>query len=254
MQDTFGSKVLPIKAIKSGTLSAVVLTLGCASNERVPSETVSSVRSLIPEQRLVVEAFFGGSFPSGFETVIAPDRNAFADLTESRWGFRAEPCWMVATGTGSIFAMIDPQAWTTEACEHDPSDAEHIRRLITHELVHVYHGQHNADPEFNDLAPLGWFVEGLAVYASGQFDDPRQAQAAHAEWPDSLENAWAGPSRYAVCGAIVAWIDEQHGRATLVDLLSAQSTAEALASLAIDERDLLDEARNRARSRTTDPL
>ena len=40
--------------------------------------------------------------------------------------------------------------------------------LITHELVHTYHGQHNPTRDFTGMDDLGWFVEGLATYASGQ--------------------------------------------------------------------------------------
>lgn len=47
------------------------------------------------------------------------------------------------------------------------------QQLITHELVHVYHGQLNASPDFSNVEGIDWFVEGLATYASGQCDSLR---------------------------------------------------------------------------------
>lgn len=230
-------------SLRTTVLACALGLQGCTVVQTHPDPPgTSSVASLIPAQQARVASFFGAPFPRDFETVVLPDRTAFADFTESRWGFRAEPCWMVAAGTGSVFAIIAPEAWATEACEHDAADAEHVRRLVAHELVHVYHGQHNADPEFDTMAPLGWFVEGLAVYASGQFDAERRAQAARTArdgWSEHLERAWSGEARYAVCGAIAAWIDETRGRETLVTLLGARSTHEALDMLGSDEDTLL---------------
>ena len=41
------------------------------------------------------------------------------------------------------------------------------------EMTHVFHGHYNASPDFSDTDRIDWFVEGLAVYASGQCDAAR---------------------------------------------------------------------------------
>lgn len=222
------------------SLAAALAGAACSSTPHLLPDR--DAKCLIPEERARVEAFFGSPYPHAFETQVLPDRASFVAFTESRWGFRAEECWMVAAGTGSVLVMIDPEAWATEACEHDATDATHVRRLVAHELVHVYHGQHNPDPEFASPDQPAWLVEGLAVYASGQFDAQRRAQAeaaARAAWPARLEDAWSGDARYAVAGAIAAWIDSTHGRPMLSTLLHTRSTPEALALLGIDETQLL---------------
>ena len=45
--------------------------------------------------------------------------------------------------------------------------------MITHELIHVYHGQLNVSPDFSNTEGIDWFIEGLATYASGQCDSMR---------------------------------------------------------------------------------
>ena len=45
-----------------------------------------------------------------------------------------------------------------------------VQALIAHELVHVYHGQRSPRPDFHGMDDVGWFVEGLAVLASGQLE------------------------------------------------------------------------------------
>jgi hypothetical protein len=225
---------------------ALLCALGAACSSTPPAAPPGLPEQLVADQRARVEAFFGSPFPHTFETRVLPDRASFADFTAQRWGFRADECWMVAVGTGSVFAMIDPDAWPTQACEHDPNDAEHVRGIVAHELVHVYHGQHNADPEFDSMEELGWFAEGLAVYASGQFDEKRRTQAVAASidaWPERLSDAWSGQARYAVAGAIAAWIDETYGRQALVDLLAASTTSGALSRLDVDEPTLLADVR-----------
>src|SRR6516165_2607432 len=83
---------------------------------------------------------------------------------------------MVASGVADRMVILSPRVWKTQAAEHDPADAEHLRDLIAHELVHVYHGQHNPRPDFDGMDDSGWFVEGLAVYVSGQLERSHRGQ------------------------------------------------------------------------------
>ncbi|WP_181394611.1 hypothetical protein, partial [Staphylococcus pseudintermedius] len=89
-------------------------------------------------------------------------------------------CWMVASGVADGVRMLSPRAWKTEACEHDAGDARHVEQLLAHELVHVFHGQHNPSPAFLAVTGIVWFVEGLATLASGQLAAGEQLSARQA--------------------------------------------------------------------------
>lgn len=92
-----------------------------------------------------VESFFGHPFQGSIDVFVFPRR----DMLDAQW--RA-------------------------ACEHSAADARAVRQLIAHELVHVYHGQHNPVPDFSGLDELAWLIEGVATYASGQLDEERVAR------------------------------------------------------------------------------
>jgi len=152
-------------------------------------------------------------------------------------------CWMVASGTASKLSLLSPRTWKSEACEHNPDDARDTRLVVTHELVHVFHGQNNPNPNFDAMDDVGWFVEGLATYASGQLDGSKLAAAREAvekgKAPDALENAWSGKYRYDVSGSIVKYIDLKFGRKTLLKMLKGTSEKELLGMLNVSETGLL---------------
>lgn len=54
---------------------------------------------------------------------------------------------------------------------------------------------------------ISWFVEGLAILASGQLDEERIKRAKEAyelqKIPDKLEDIWSGIYRYAIAGSLV---------------------------------------------------
>ncbi len=139
--------------------------------------------------------------------------------------------------------VLSPQAWKKQACEHDPEDAEATRQLVKHELIHVYHGQCNPTRDFTGVDDLDWFIEGLAVYGSGQLTADRlqrmQTAVKAGQLPDALSKVWNGPDRYAFAGSLVHYVDEKWGRATTVRLLRVRSTAEALSVLGTNEQALL---------------
>ena len=66
--------------------------------------------------------------------------------------------------------------WQGKRHRDEPADQRELETLLTHELVHIYHTQ--VHPAFDAVAmdPIGWFVEGVATYASGQWDAERQAR------------------------------------------------------------------------------
>ncbi|MCG3125996.1 MAG: hypothetical protein CHACPFDD_00824 [Phycisphaerae bacterium] len=213
--------------------------LGCAS----PQPARADIPRLVETERTRIERFFDAPFTHPFETRVFNVRHDLESFAAAKWHMPELPCWAVAMGSGSTLVILDPTAWAEEACEHDARDAEHVRGIVAHELVHVFHGQHNADSEFEHSDELGWFIEGLAVYASGQLTPQREQQARQAAasgFPPRLTDAWSGPARYAVAGTLARQVDRRLGRAGMLAALGDRSTAELLARLNTSESELLE--------------
>ncbi len=202
------------------------------------------VRALVAEERTGIEKFFGRPFAREFDIRIADSRAALDRIAAERWKMPATECWMVAMGVADTFLMLAPSDWKAEACEHDGSNAAQVRRIVAHELTHVFHGQQNPRPDFDGMDDAGWFVEGLAVLAAGQLDDARRAQVAKAtaagELPKSLARALSGQASYGVCGSLVEYIDRRWGRGVTFSLLSRTTNPEILAVLGVSEAELLE--------------
>jgi hypothetical protein len=195
--------------------------------------------------RTAAAAFLGESFTNGFTVRVYPDR---ASLTEYWRTVRNQPslvpeCWMIASATRSVAVSLSPRVWATAACGHNGTDAAYVRRIISHEIVHVLHGQLNPLPEVNSVAALKWFTEGLAYHAAGQLDDAGRAQLraliVGGYAPTSLESVLSGQGGYGAVASIVAYIDTTFGRTATRRLVRATSTAEALSTLGVTEAALL---------------
>lgn len=190
-----------------------------------------------------IEHFFGGKFLQPIDFWLAPDRAAFDAAIPPELGMGKSQCWMVGMGIGDRMVLLSPADWKAEACEHDPADATELQRLITHELTHVYHGQHNPHPDFAGEDDLGWWIEGLAVLVSGQLTPDRvtavRAAIAAGTVPTKLADVWSGKLRYGFAGSLAAYVDTRWGRAMTKRLLAATSNAEALTMLGTTETQLL---------------
>jgi hypothetical protein len=210
-----------------------------------PSSTAPAAYSLpevVDAAQKDVVSFFGAPYPAPFDVRTFPDRPSLDAFVAQRWKMPRTECWMVAMGSGSVLVLLDPGVWKAQACEHDGADARHIRQIITHELVHVFHGQHCPQPEFDGMDDMGWFVEGLAIFASGQLDAERLAQAraaAASGLPHHLSEAWSGNARYALAGSLVAYVDRMYGRATINRLMAATTNDQLLGTLGTTEERLL---------------
>ena len=151
---------------------------------------------------------------------------------------------MVASGVASRLDMISPRLWDHQSCDHIYASTIYTRQLITHELVHVYHGQLNASPDFSNVEGIDWFVEGLATFASGQCDTLRIAEVKKAiienKIPKSLDDFWKGNFRYGLSGSVVMFIDHTYGRARLKELLPFNKKSEILSALKTTEPELLE--------------
>lgn len=197
-----------------------------------------------------VDAFFDSPLKQGFEIFIHPNRHSLDSTWQKDWNmpdFKSE-CWMVASGIASRFDMISPKRWDTESCEHIYSETRKTQQLITHELVHVYHGQHNSSPDFSNVEGIDWFVEGLATYASGQLDSIRISEIKKAVSengiPDNLDDFWKGNLKYGLSGSLVMYIDKKYGRGKLITLLPLNNRSDLLSALDIKEAELLIEWEN----------
>lgn len=206
----------------------------------------ASMRATVAASKSKVEAFFGKPFPRGFIVEVLPDRKAFDAYFMRKWSVAATEPWMVATGVATGMAILSPKAWATEALEHEATP-DHVSGIVTHELVHVYHGQCNPSGNLDGQDEIGWFVEGLATYASGQLEKEHAGRDETAlkegQGPANLATMWSGKYRYAVSGSLVRFIEKKHGRARLIKLMAETRNSRILKALATTEDQLLEDWR-----------
>lgn len=194
-----------------------------------------AIQQYVDEGSTRIEKFFGKPFPKPYKVTVVPSRAAFDKVFKERWGVEHTESWAVAAGVSDGLYLLSPRVWKTEATEHDPNDAGHIRRIIAHELTHVYHGQLSPSKEFEGMDDLAWLIEGVATYVSGQMEEEHKGQDADAikagKSPDKLANAWSGRYRYAIAGSLVQYVDKKYGRKKLIEILSLTKPDEVLGKL-----------------------
>jgi len=194
-----------------------------------------------------VRTFFHASYKNEFSVFIHPNRQSLDSTWQKDWNmstFKSE-CWMVASGVATKLDMISPKQWNKQSCEHVYSETKKTQQLITHELVHIYHGQLNMSPDFSNTEGIDWFVEGLATFASGQCDSSRIAEIKKAisenKIPKFLDLFWTGKIKYGLSGSVVKYIDQKYGREKLKELLAFNKKSDILLALKITETELLSE-------------
>jgi hypothetical protein len=210
----------------------------------VPKAAVDAVRGdlAFAEDRI---ARMLGPFPDSVSVRILASREGFSEALRDAWGMEDTACWMVGAASDGVLFLLSPAVWGEEACEHDPADEMHRRLLVTHEAVHAFHGLANPSEDIGLLEDLGWFIEGLATYVSGQLENSHAGRAREAidggHGPERLDDAWSGPYRYGVTGSMVAFIDQRWGRDVLRQALLAESKAALLTLLDVTEAGFLQE-------------
>jgi hypothetical protein len=214
--------------------------------ETSDKENTAEYAKFIDKGMISATIFFSASYPKKFDIYIHPSRRSLDSTWQKDWNmpaFRSE-CWMVASGVATKLDMISPKLWPKESCEHDDKDSLKTQELITHELIHVYHGQFNASPDFSSMEGLDWFVEGLATYASGLYDSARIAEVKKAisenNIPKSLDSFWTGKLKYGLSGSVVKYIDERYGRMKLKQILSYNKKSDLFTALKTTDAELLD--------------
>lgn len=192
-----------------------------------------------------VNEFFSREYISSFEVYSHPDRSSLDSTWQKDWnmpGFKSE-CWMVASGVATRVDMISPRSWDTQSCEHSYLNTTKTQQLITHELVHVYHGQQNISKDFSNTQGIEWFVEGLATYASGQLDSDKLLEIKEAikdsKAPSTLDKFWTGKLRYGLAGSMVMYVDLKYGRNTIKELLKHNKITDILSVLNTTEEQLV---------------
>ncbi|HET9746174.1 MAG TPA: hypothetical protein VFP97_10715 [Chitinophagaceae bacterium] len=192
-----------------------------------------------------IASFFNHKFQDTFKVYVFPDRSSLDGQWRRDWNdptFKSE-CWMIASGIAHRLDILSPNSWKKEACDHNASDTAEIKEVIWHELVHVFHGQHNPDHTFSYIEKLDWLVEGVATYVSGQLDDKRiqpvRQMIIDNKIPSSLDDLWKGQNKYGLSGSLVAFIDRKYGRQKVFELLNHVNKQNALKNLAISENQLL---------------
>lgn len=211
----------------------------------IDTNDLRAYENLIDNGITEVQDFFDSPFINKFDIAIHPSRQSLDSTWQNNWNlptFKSE-CWMVASGVAFKMDLLSPKDWKDEACEHDYSDIKKTQQLITHELIHVFHGQFNPSPDFNNVEGLDWFIEGLATYASGQCDPVRLSQIkksiANNTTPKNLDGFWTGNLKYGLSGSLVMYIDKKYGREKLKKLITFTKKSEILAELNISEKALL---------------
>lgn len=224
--------------VTSSVRAQTVVDVTAAPDDPAAVQVEPMLRDAVP----AVEAFFGQPFAEPVHFVLATDRAAFDAAFPASWEMGATQCWMVGVGVADFLVLLSPDVWATQACDHSGS-SEEVRGILTHELVHTFHGQRNPSRDFIGAEDAAWFVEGLAVLASGQLTEARltavREAVARGEGPMTLDAVWAGRAKYGQAGALVRFVDETYGRARLNDLLAARNSAELLARLGVTETDLI---------------
>ena len=213
--------------------------------DSIDAPVASQIRLWLDEGRKELIRLFDQDFKRDFEVYIFSDRDSLDKQWQKDWnmpGFNSQ-CWMVASGIAHRLDVLSPRIWKEQACEHDASDSTATRKLILHEMVHVFHGQYNPSPTFENIENIDWFVEGIAVYASGQLDQERYDDARNflrdQEGPAALSEVWKGQNRYGLAGSLVNYVDIHYGRAALVRLLGFTTASQMLDDLKIPEAHLL---------------
>lgn len=212
----------------------------------IDRDQVKPMIELVDSGRHTVTSFFGAPFAAGLKVKIFPDRAALDSYWQKAWNLPQlkTECWMVASGVAAELDVLSPRVWDGQACEHSATDRLAMQRLITHELVHVYHAQNNADTQMAGLDDIAWFVEGLATYVSGQLDDERMARAraelAQMKTAPTLNQLWTGANRYGMAGSMVRYIDETFGRRTVIQMLGVSNQDDLLGQIDLEEDELVE--------------
>jgi hypothetical protein len=213
------------------------------------SSIISTIEKELEIGSKKVIDFFHSSFKEKYEVYIFPNRTELDKQWSKDWGgpnFRSQ-CWMVASGVARRLDILSPLCWKKDACEHNASDSVEVKKIITHELVHVFHAQHNPNPTFDGMDDLSWLIEGLATFVSGQLSEARVNKVKiqlKEKTPATLSELWTGADKYGRAGSFIQFLEKKYGRKKIIELLSLTDLATILKFLKTDEASLITSWKN----------
>jgi hypothetical protein len=209
------------------------------------SSIISTIEKELEIGSKTVIYFFRLPFKEKFEIYIFPNRTDLDKQWGKEWGgpnFQSE-CWMVASGVARRLDILSPLCWKKDACDHNAADSLEVQKIITHELVHVFHAQHNPNPTFDGMDDLSWLIEGLATFVSGQLNEERitkvRTHLKNGKMPVALSQLWTGEDKYGRAGYFIQFLEKKYGRKKIVKLLSFTDLASILRLLKTDEVSLI---------------
>jgi len=211
--------------------------------EGIPTASKTRIVAALDKAVGTVEKLFKRPFSHDFSVIVAPNRAEFDRETAKHWSMPPSEPWMVGSGIGDILILLSPDVWNTQATEHNGSDTTELNEIVAHETTHVYHGQICPKHDFDGMDDVGWFIEGLAVWTSGQLASNHRNDAetaiAEAKIPTHLKDSWTGKYRYGVAGSMVDFLDATWGRRELSELMACTSNSQILNRLKLSEPDFL---------------
>lgn len=91
------------------------------------AQVADTLRTYVDQGVDRIHAFFELPFRRPFTMRIFPGRAEFDAFFREQWKIPETQCWWVAAGLESGLVLLSPRVWSTEACDHDPGDADHLR-------------------------------------------------------------------------------------------------------------------------------
>jgi hypothetical protein len=214
------------------------------------SSIVSRIEKELGNGNKTVTEFFHSAFKKKFEVYFFPTRIELDKQWSKDWGgpnFKSQ-CWMVASGVARRLDLLSPLCWKKDACEHNAADSVEVQKIITHELVHVFHAQHNPNPTFDGMDDLSWLIEGLATFVSGQLNEERinkvSVQLKEGKNSSLSFTIMDRADKYGRAGCFVQFLEKKYGRKKLIKLLSLTDLSSILKVLKTDETSLITSWKN----------
>jgi len=200
-----------------------------------PFAEMTSVALDAASRRLTVYFDLDAPLP-GVRAFLAPDRDAFDALVADVLKVEIErpsDLRRIAQPQRADIVFLSPSAYASQSAY--AYVREDYRRMVHHELVHVV--QEHLSPNI-ETSPF-WWDEGLAVYISGQWRHESQFRfrepvidAVQEGCLPSFADIERDPAlAYAFGWTLVRFIEQQWGKAAIVDTVTQMGDGDVFATL-----------------------
>jgi hypothetical protein len=199
---------------------------GRAAVEHLPVDLDFAQAALdaIRDAMHALEAHFGlGEDALSVRCILAPDRAEFDRCVRDVLGVEIEsPSHLARVGMHqrNDLVLLSPRACDPRFAVYSPDG---FKRLVFHEVVHIM--EEHLSPDIEAVAR--WWSEGLAIYLSDQWREPRETQRVleaieEGRVPSMAEmggdSAWGSRAArlpYVWGWTIVMYVEQVHGRDTV---------------------------------------